>query len=507
MNILLATSEAVPFAKTGGLADVSGALPGELAKLGHQVAVIMPGYRQTQYCGQPIERLGCEFIVPVGSKMVSGRLARSAMPGGKVPVYLVQQDQYFDREQLYMADGKDYIDNCERFVFFSRAVLEAIRLLDLPVDLLHANDWQTGLVPAYLKALYAGDPRYQKIASLFAVHNMAYQGQFWHWDMLLTGLDWKYFNWHQMEFHGKLNLLKTGMVFADALLTVSPRYAQEIQSAPLGSGLEGVLQYRREVLCGILNGIDENEWNPSIDRHLAERYNVSTYVRGKAACKAALQNELGLPALPDVPLAASIGRFDEQKGVELIAEVVQRWVQTSDVQWVVLGAGQPKYQKQFETLAQRFPDRVAVRVEFSNPLAHRIEAGADMFLMPSRYEPCGLNQMYSLKYGTVPIVRETGGLADTIVGYGGVQAESSPANGFSFQEYSPLALSETLRRACDLFRLHPEQWKKLIETGMRQDWSWGRSAKKYAELYQKTLARVRSADPQAGAPRAAIALP
>jgi starch synthase len=310
--------------------------------------------------------------------------------------------------------------------------------------------------------------------------------------MLLTGLDWKYFNWHQLEFHGKLNLLKSGMVFADAIVTVSPRYAQEIQSAPLGSGLEGVLQNRREVLSGILNGIDENEWNPATDRHLAERYNVSTFSRGKAACKAALQKELGLPQMPGVPLVASISRLDEQKGIDLIAEVVQRWVQTSDVQWVILGTGAPKFQKQFESLAARFPEKVSARMEFSNALAHRIEAGADIFLMPSKYEPCGLNQMYSLKYGTIPIVRETGGLADTIIGYGGVQAESSPANGFSFQEYSALALSETLRRACDLFRLHPEQWKQLVETGMGQDWSWGRSARKYVELYERSLVKRTS---------------
>ena len=320
MNILLATSEAVPFAKTGGLADVSGALPVELARLGHQAAVIMPAYRQTRYCGQPIEPLGLDFIVPIGSKMVSGHLSRSTMPGGKVPVYLVHQDQYFDRDQLYGADGKDYIDNCERFVFFSRAVLEAIRLLDLPVDVLHANDWQTGLMPAYLKIVYAGIPRYQKIASVFAVHNMAYQGQFWHWDMLLTGLDWKYFNWHQMEFHGKLNLLKTGMVFADSIVTVSPRYAQEIQSSPLGCGLEGVLQYRRDVLSGILNGIDEADWNPATDRHLPAQYDVATVSLGKAACKAALQKELGLPQAAGVPLVSTMGRLDDQKGFDLIAE-------------------------------------------------------------------------------------------------------------------------------------------------------------------------------------------
>ena len=500
MNILLASSEAVPFAKTGGLADVSGALPAELAKLGHNVSVIMPAYRQTRYCGQPIERLDRDFIVPIGSKTVSGHISRSTMPGGpmkggNVPVYLVQQDQYFDRDQLYGTEGKDYIDNCERFVFFSRAVLEAIRLLDLPVDVLHANDWQTGLIPAYLKILYAGNPRYQKIASLFAVHNMAYQGTFWHWDMLLTGLDWKYFNWHQMEFHGKLNLLKTGLVFADSIVTVSPHYAEEIQSAPLGCGLEGVLQYRRDALSGILNGIDEVEWDPATDRHLPQRYNAASHAQGKAACKAALQKELGLPQSPDAMLVAFVGRLDEQKGIDLIAEVMQRWAQSCDVQWAMLGTGQPKYHKLFESLAQRFPEKVAARLEFSNALAHRIEAASDVFLMPSRYEPCGLNQMYSLKYGTVPVVRETGGLADTIVGYETARAATSPANGFSFDEFSPLALSETLRRAHDLYCNQPEEWKKLIETGMQQDWSWAASARKYVELYQKTISRIGSVKP------------
>ncbi|MGD0899568.1 MAG: glycogen/starch synthase, partial [Thermoguttaceae bacterium] len=400
----------------------------------------------------------------------------------------------------YGADGKDYIDNCERFVFFSRAVMEAIRLLDLGVDVLHANDWQTGLAPAYLKTEYARVPRYQRIASLLTVHNIAFQGQFWHWDMLLTGLDWKYFNWRQMEFHGKLNLLKTGMVFADSISTVSPRYAQEIQSGTHGSGLEGVLQYRRDVLSGILNGIDPDDWNPAADPHLAVRYGAETAAAGKAACKAALQQEVGLPQAADVPLVASIGRLTDQKGLDLIAEVIQRWVQTAEVQWVILGTGQPKYHRLLDGLAQRHPDKIAVRLEFSNPLAHRIEAGSDIFLMPSRFEPCGLNQLYSLKYGTVPVVRETGGLADTITGYGGPQAASPPAvvppaagppaNGFMFQEYSPLALSETLRRATDLFHQQPEVWRQLIQTGMRQDWSWAHSAKQYVDLYVQTIARA-----------------
>lgn len=488
MNILLVTSEAVPFAKTGGMADVCGALPIELARQGHRPALIMPAYRATRYCGQPIESMGIEFIVPIGSKMVSGRLQRSVLPGSDVPVYLIEQEQYFDRDQLYNVDGKDYIDNCERFVFFSRAVMETIRLLDLPVDIIHANDWQTGLVPAFLKLEYQHVPRYQRIASLFTIHNLAYQGQFWHWDMLLTGLDWKYFNWQQMEFHGKLNLLKTGLVFADSINTVSPRYAEEIQSSPFGCGLEGVLQQRRDALSGILNGMDDREWNPAHDPHLPVQYDATTYADAKPICKTALQQELGLRVDAGVPVIGFVGRLTDQKGLDILVDVMQRWLQTNDTQWVVLGTGQPKYHRLLEMLAERFPQKLAVRLEFSNPLAHRIEAGADIFVMPSRFEPCGLSQLYSLKYGTVPVVRSTGGLADTITGPGDATA-NRPANGFTFQDYSAMALGEILNQACEAHR-QPDYWRQLIATGMSQDWSWARSAKQYVSMYQLTQQRA-----------------
>jgi starch synthase len=280
------------------------------------------------------------------------------------------------------------------------------------------------------------------------------------------------------------------MVFCDSINTVSPRYAQEIQSSPLGCGLEGVLQYRRNVLSGILNGIDPHEWDPNHDPHLAANYDADTVSKGKPLCKAALQKELGLPQEPNAPLIGIVGRLTDQKGFDLVADVMQRWVQTSDVQWAILGTGQPKYHKILETLADRFPQRVALRLEFSNPLAHRIEAGADIFLMPSRFEPCGLNQLYSLRYGTVPLVRATGGLADTIVGFES-QSPSPAANGFMFQEYSPLALSECLRQACDAYR-RPEVWQKLVAVGMDQDWSWARSARQYIELYQKTMERANT---------------
>ncbi len=359
-------------------------------------------------------------------------------------VYFVDQPQYYERPGLYQEDGEDYRDNCERFVFFSRAVLEAVRLLDLDVEVIHANDWQTGLVPAYLKIEYRGVPGYEQIGTLFTIHNMAYQGMFWHWDMLLTGLDWKYFNWQQMEFFGNLNLLKTGLIFADRLNTVSPRYAEEIQSAPLGCGLEGVLQQRRDVLTGIVNGVDYREWDPQMDSSLPTSYGPDTFAQGKAACKAALQTELGLPVEPKTPLIAFIGRLTDQKGVDLLAATVRDWVQTHDVQWAFLGTGDPQHHEQFAMLAERFPQKVAVRLEFSNQLAHRIEAGADIFAMPSRFEPCGLNQLYSLKYGTVPVVRATGGLADTIVDCNEATAAAGTATGFAFSEYSALALSEAL---------------------------------------------------------------
>ncbi|HEY2837772.1 MAG TPA: glycogen/starch synthase, partial [Pirellulales bacterium] len=443
MKILLAASEAVPFAKTGGLADVVGALPAELVRLGHEPVVFLPAYRQALGAGFPIARTDVTFQIPIGSKLVPGALLRTEFPGTKVPVYLVEQAEYFDREGLYSVGGHDYIDNCERFVFFCRAVLDAIRALDLKIDVLHAHDWQTALLPAYLKTEYRGVPGYEQIATLFTIHNLAFQGQFWHWDMLLTGLDWKYFNWHQMEFFGKLNLLKTGLVFSDALNTVSPRYAEEIQASPLGCGLEGVLQQRRDVLSGILNGVDYGVWNPATDKALPTQYDAGNALKGKAECKAELQAELGLPVDTRTPLVGFIGRLTDQKGMDLIASVMQEWANTSDAQWVVLGTGEPKYEQLLTTLAERHPLKIAARLKFSDPLAHRIEAGADIILMPSQFEPCGLTQLYSLKYGAVPVVRATGGLADTIVDATPEAISAGAANGFAFREYSQYALGET----------------------------------------------------------------
>ncbi len=489
MNILYAASEVVPFAKTGGLADVANALPAELARHGHEVAIIMPAYRSALNSGQPIEATNLHFEIPIGSKLVQGQLLRSKLPGQPIPVYLIEQPDYFDRAELYREKGEDFRDNCERFVFYCRAVMETIRLLELPVDILHCNDWQTGLIPAYLQIEYRHARNFENISSLMTIHNMAYQGQFWHWDMLLTGLDWKYFNWHQMEFFGGLNLLKTGLVFADAITTVSRRYAAEIQSDPHGCGLEGVLKQRTNVLSGIVNGVSYSDWNPATDRFLAANYALPDWQSGKSKCKESLQSEMGLPVSATTPLIGLIGRLADQKGWDLVAEVMKRWAPRQDVQWVILGAGEPAYQQLLANLGQQFPERVAARIEFSDRLAHRIEAGVDMFLMPSRYEPCGLNQLYSLKYGTIPVVRATGGLADTIVD---LESGLAAANGFRFDIYDAMELESTLERAVAVYRSQPEVWKQLAENGMRQDWSWAASGRQYVELYQRLIAQKRS---------------
>jgi starch synthase len=490
LRILIATSEVIPFSKTGGLADVCGSLPSELARRGHDVAVITPAYRQVLASGQGIEPTGVHFDIPIGSKIVRGQFLRGELPEG-VSVYFVDQPDYFDRAELYREGGADYADNCERFVFFCRAALDSVTLLDRPVDLIHGNDWQCGLIPAYLDVEYSHTRGYETVASLFTIHNMAYQGVFWHWDMLLTGLDWRYFHWRQMEYHGRLNLLKTGLVFANSINTVSRRYAEEICEPPLGCGLEGVLQQRRDVLSGILNGVDYSQWNPETDRWLAERYSVDSWQSGKAACKRALQEELGLPVAPQVPLVGLVGRLADQKGWDLTARVIQSWAQRADVQWAILGTGEPGYMELLSELSAEYPGRVGVRLEMCEGTAHRIEAGADMFLMPSRFEPCGLNQLYSLKYGTVPVVRATGGLADTICEATAENLHAGIANGFRFDLYEVGALEEALQRACDTYRRAPETWGRLVECGMRQDWSWATSAREYELLYEQTVERKK----------------
>jgi starch synthase len=495
-KLLLAASEAVPFAKTGGLADVAGSLPRALAQRGHECAVILPLYAGARSGKTPITPTDHTFSVPVGNRYVAGRLWRSELPGTDVPVYLVEQPDYYERDdpargfglyQYTAFDGRksDYPDNCERFVFFSRAVLEAMALLGYWPDVLHLNDWQTGLVPVYLREHYLNRPRYGRVRTLFTIHNIAYQGVFWHLDMPLTGLDWRLFNYRQLEYYGSFSFLKAGIVFADLLNTVSPTYAREIAtSSEYGRGMDGLLAERRDRLFGIVNGVDYGVWNPGTDRHIAAPYDLETVEEGKARCKAVLQHRFGLRADLRAPLLGMISRLVDQKGLSVLARAADAILQDG-AQLVVLGEGEAGYQHMLAALRDRYPEQVGVVFSHDEPLAHQIEAGADIYVMPSQFEPCGLNQLYSLKYGTVPVVRATGGLADTVTDCRPETVAAGTATGFSFEPYSAGAFREAVRRATDAYRNQPDVWRQLVGTGMRQDWSWDHSAAEYERLYAR----------------------
>jgi len=492
MKIILASSEVVPFAKTGGLADVTGALPRELEKLGHEVTVFMPAYPVTASAKQKMEPTNTVLEIPVGSELETGGLLKSQLPDSGVDLFLVEHGEYFGRDAIYGEDGKSYEDNCERFTFFCRSVLESVRLLELKPDLIHCNDWQSALIPALLKCEYSENPDYKNIASLITIHNLAYQGVFDYEKMAVTGLDPKYFNWQQMEYFGQLNLLKTGIVFADTINTVSPTYAAEIQESEQGCGLDGVLQSRADRLSGILNGIDDTNWNPKTDKFLAHNFDasfdVATGSPGKAKCKHALQVESKLEPNSDVPLIGIVGRLASQKGWTLILPVLREWLASSNAQWVILGTGDPDYHHVLTSLHRSHPHKLALTLGFSNEFAHRIEAGSDLFLMPSQYEPCGLNQMYSMAYGTLPVVRRTGGLADTVVDANPESIVNKTANGFSFDEFTPAALESALSNAVRMYEEDRATWNQMMQTGMKTDWSWTASAKKYESLYRETIA-------------------
>ncbi len=499
LRILYAASEVAGFAKTGGLADVAASLPRALADRGLDCAVVLPLYRGVRTGRVPLSKTSIIFQVPIGERMVTGTLWRATLPQSQVPVYLIDQPAYFERDdpatgrglyQYTQANGRkaDYPDNCERFVFYCRAILELLPLLDYWPDVLHVNDWQTGLIPVYLRELYGKHPkeavrsRYQPIRTLCTIHNLAFQGVFWHLDLPLTGLPWRLFNYEQLEFYGHLNFLKAALVFADLLNTVSPMYAREIQTPYFGCGLQGVLAQRKDSLFGIVNGADYRIWNPASDAFLPVHYDVDTLTTGKTLCKKALQQECGLTLAPGTPLLGMVSRLADQKGLDLLGPLVPALLK-KDVQLVVLGEGELRYHEMLKALVKKNPGQMSVALRQDEGLAHRIEAGADMFLMPSQYEPCGLSQLYSLKYGTVPVVRATGGLADTVVDATPENLAAGAATGFSFLAYTPQAFQEAIDRALTLYRKDPEGWQELQKTGMRQDWSWNRSAGEYEKLY------------------------
>lgn len=493
LKILLVSPEAVPFAKTGGLADVAGALPRELARLGHSVRLVIPRYGTIDGRKHGFKEW-TRLAVPtasgsIGAIIEQGRLADPGVPADRsVQVLAVRHDPYFDRHGLYQEAGVDYPDNLERFAFFCRAVMELLLVLGKAAawkpDLLHAHDWQTALCLVYLRTLYAGHLAMKGIGTLFTVHNIGYQGEFPAAEYPKTALGPELFTPKALEFYGSLNLLKGGLVFADFLNTVSPTYSREIQTAELGFGLDGVLRERRDRLVGIVNGIDVEVWNPAADPNLPGRYSGSD-LSGKRACKTGLQRELKLP-VRDVPLLAIVSRLTHQKGLDLVAEILPELMEL-DLQVALLGTGDPSYEALFRSLHARYPEKIGLRVGFDDGLAHRIEAGGDIFLMPSRYEPCGLNQLYSLRYGTVPIVRRTGGLADTVLPYSPRAVREGRATGFTVNEATPEALLSTVLLALRVYADRTE-WNSLIQAGMRTDVSWARSASSYAELYRRVLA-------------------
>jgi len=479
MRIIFAASECVPFAKTGGLADVVGALPKALARLGHEVQVLLPLYRQAKTAGVPLEHSGLAFEVPLGADRLSVECFRSQLPGSRVPVQFFRFDPFFDRAALYRTAEGDYPDNERRYIFYCRAVLEWAKRSGAAWDIFHAHDWHAGLIPVYLKTLYRSEPAVRGARSLITIHNLAYQGLFPRETLDLAGLPKSLFTSERLEYWGQVNFLKAALVFSDRLNTVSPTYAREIQGPEMGYGLDGVLRSRRSVLSGILNGIDPEVWDPETDRTLPRHYSAARW-DDKAKLKQELLEKQRLFALPQAPLLGIISRLDDQKGFDLLAEISDSLLRMN-LQLVLLGTGLKKYHDFFLGLKAKYPRRIGVNLTFDESLAHLIYAGSDMFLMPSKYEPCGLGQMISLRYGTLPVVRETGGLADTVREGGG-----DGGNGFTFRDYTGEALLACIRRACGAYQ-DRRLWREKMRTAMSADYSWERSALAYEALYRRML--------------------
>ncbi len=478
MRVLFCASEIVPLAKTGGLADVGGALPAALAEQGLDVCLAMPLYRSVSLAGaRPVGKVR----VPLGGETVEGMVVEGRAPDTHLPIWLIDQPRFFGRDGLYGERGWDYPDNLARFAFFSRALLGWLSTSAWQPEVVHCNDWQTGLIPVLLRV-----ERTASAATAFTIHNLAYQGTFPAAQFPLTGLPPSVFTMRGLEFWGQVNLLKGALYFADVLSTVSEMYAREIQTEEFGAGLDGVLRDRAGDLHGILNGVDYRVWDPSVDALIPARYTPDD-LSGKRLCKRHLQQTFHLPQRSETPLIGMVTRLADQKGLDLVAEIVEALL-AMGVQFVLLGTGDPRYHALFQALTARRSDQVGVRLGFDNALAHQIEAGADLFLMPSRYEPSGLNQLYSLRYGTVPVVRKTGGLADSIVDCTPQTLAAGTANGFVFEAYDSQALREAVQRALRVYR-DPASWRVVQQHGMRADFSWIRAARQYVRLYELALSK------------------
>ncbi len=486
LNILFVTSEAEPFAKTGGLADVSGALPQVIKELGHEIRIMMPRYgtiSERKFKLHDVIRLR-EIPITIGHETKTGHVNSSFISSlkAKVQVYFLANQDFYFRSGLYTNPDtkKDYPDNDSRFIFFCRGVLETLKKLGWQPDIIHCNDWQTGLIPAYIKTIYRNDPFFKNVKTIFTVHNLGYQGSFHASSFDKTGLPKSEFTHEGVEFYGNLNFMKAGLVYSDIITTVSEKYAEEITTTDeYGMGMEGILKKRKKDLSGIINGIDYNVWNPESDPHIDQRYDAKS-IEGKEQNKIALCEKFGLEYKEGVPVIGCITRLVDQKGIDLIKEIAEDMLKM-DIQFVMIGIGEKRYHDYFESLKKKFSKKAGIMFGMSEEIAHMIEAGSDMYLMPSRYEPCGLNQLYSLKYGTVPIVRATGGLDDTIQ-----DVKGSSGTGFKFKKYDSKELLKAIQRAVKTYK-DQKTWQKIMRNGMAKDFSWESSAKKYINLYRSLL--------------------
>jgi starch synthase len=478
LNILIMAAEMVPFAKTGGLADVVAALPKALRSQGHDVRVAIPRYGRISSQRFELQPLLDRFSVPIDAGTEEASILTATAPGG-VPVYLIDNDRYYARDGIYM-----YEDDADRFIFFCRATLEGVRLLDWRPDIIHCHDWHTAIVPNWLKTIYRGDPFYSRTACIYTIHNLAYQGVFGHRVLEIAGVDEFGFLAHpdMPHLNEAVDFMSRGIHYADIVTTVSETYAQEILTPELGEGLDPLLRDRSNDLFGVLNGIDTEINNPSTDPQIAATYRANN-LSGKAICKADLQAEAGLPQSPDTPIIGAISRLADQKGFDLIDQIAEPLLRDHQVQLVILGTGDQRYHDRLITLRARYPTQLALFLTFNATLTQKIYAGSDMFLMPSRFEPCGLGQMIALRYGSIPIVRATGGLADTVQNY---NPTADDGNGFTFQPYEALSLYGAIVRALEHYR-QPETWKHLIARSMAADHSWDASARRYVELYRRAV--------------------
>ena len=482
MKILFASSEVYPFAKTGGLADVAGALPVALEKMGHDVKIVMPKYSLISDAEWKLKRL-TGFDVAAEPAPVPVELFSGVVPKSNVEILFLGYDLLQRRKGIYQEKGKDYPDNIEVFSIFCRAILSIPRLLNWPPDILHLNDWQTALVPSYLRYNFRDDPFLRNAATVMTIHNLAFQGIFPGETFPLLGLPEELFTPEYIEYYHQINFLKAGIVFSDVITTVSPTYSREILQPEWGCGLEGLIRKREKRLFGILNGADYEIWNPAQDRSLHRGYSAKA-LEGKKECKKALQRKCKFAEL-DVPLIGIISRLTHQKGIDMVADLLDELF-LLDLQIIVLGIGEAELEERFKKASERFRDKLSVHLTFEEKFAHRVMAGADILLMPSRFEPCGLSQIYALKYGTLPLARKTGGLADTVIDATPRNLESGKANGFLFETASPHALLTTLRLALSIYPKKPV-WNKMVRTAMSSDLSWEHSAAEYLSLYQNVL--------------------